>query len=168
MNIRAATIDDIPRVLPMVRAICSLHQLHDPERFAVRPDVLERYAAWLPARIKDAKSIFLVAESGTTTLAGFLVGTVEPEVPIFWVPECGWIHDLWVEPAFRRKGVAHSLTTRAAEHFRNLGIAQVRLHTAHFNDASRALFTQAGFRPCVVEMLLPLQPSPTPTPLTAD
>lgn len=157
MLIRPATASDVPAVLPMVRSICDLHQARDAERFRVLPDVLDRYARWLPERAADPCSVFLVAQRPDGSLAGFTVGTVEPEVPIFWVPECGWIHDLWVEPADRRHGVALQLANAAAARFVQIGVKQVRLHTAAFNDAARAMFTQAGFRPCVVEMLKPLR-----------
>ena len=153
MVIRAGTAEDVPAVLPMVRALCDLHQKHDPERFKVREDVLERYATWLPARAADARSVFLVAEREDGTLAGFTVGTIEPEVPIFWVPECGWIHDLWVEPGERGHGVGARLAEGAVEKFRGLGVAQVRLHTGVFNEVARAAFASVGFRACVVEML---------------
>jgi GNAT superfamily N-acetyltransferase len=153
MTIRAATADDVPAVLPMVRAICDLHQAHDPERFQVRPDVLERYASWLPERAGDPRSVFLVAVDQTGRLVGFTVGTIEPEVPIFWIPECGWIHDLWVEPASRRHGFASALAQSALDRFAAIGVKQVRLHTGAFNDTARAAFGRLGFRPCVVEML---------------
>jgi GNAT superfamily N-acetyltransferase len=152
--IRPATVADVPHVLPMVRAICDLHQARDPERFRVLPDVLARYASWLPERALDPRSVFVVAqEPGAPVLLGFAVCTIEPEVPIFWVPECGWIHDLWVEPAARRRGIARAIVEFIAAKFEAMGVAQIRLHTAAFNEESRALFKQAGFRPCVVEML---------------
>ncbi len=153
ITIRPATAADVPNVLPMVRSITALHERHDPERFRVLPDVLDRYASWLPARAADARSVFLVAQRQDATLAGFAVGTVEPEVPIFWVPECGWIHDIWVEPADRRHAVARQLVESAFERFKAIGVAQVRLHTGAFNDAARAMFASAGFRASVVEML---------------
>lgn len=161
MLIRPATANDVPGVLPMVRALCDLHAAADPDRFQVRPDVLDRYAAWLPARASDTRSVFLVAQRDDATLAAFTVGTIEPEVPIFWIPECGWIHDLWVEPPDRRHGLASRMTDAAVERFRALGVAQVRLHTASFNAAAGALFESAGFRPCVREFILPLRPAPT-------
>ncbi|HYF14113.1 MAG TPA: GNAT family N-acetyltransferase [Phycisphaerales bacterium] len=153
MRVRPATASDTPGILPMVRALCSLHERHDPERFKVLPDVVERYASWLPERAEDPRSVLLVAEDGAGALIGFLVGTIEPEVPIFWIPECGWIHDIWVEPHARRHGVAKALVNAAAARFAELGQKQVRLHTAMFNDAARTVFGEAGFRPCVVEML---------------
>jgi GNAT superfamily N-acetyltransferase len=152
MPVRPATIDDIPFVLPMVRAICDLHQRHDPERFRVVDDVIDRYANWLPERVTDSRSVFLVAvEAGKPV--GYAVSTIEPEVPIFWVPECGWIHDIWVQPEHRDRGLARELVRATIRRFDVLGVRQLRLHTGTFNDAARKLFAAEGFRPCVVEML---------------
>ncbi|MFN9969210.1 MAG: GNAT family N-acetyltransferase, partial [Phycisphaerae bacterium] len=128
MPVRTATIDDVPFVLPMVRAICDLHQRHDPERFRVVDDVIERYARWLPERATDSRSVFLVAvENGKPV--GYAVSTIEPEVPIFWVPECGWIHDIWVQPEHRGRGLARELVRETVKRFCALGVTQLRLHT---------------------------------------
>lgn len=159
MLIRNATVADVPAVLPTVWAICELHQRQDPERFRVVSDVLERYAAWLPLRAADPRSVFLVADREDGRLSGFTVGTIEPEVPIFWVPECGWVHDLWVEPADRGQGVGAALADAAVHRFMAIGVTQVRCHTGTFNDAARALFARVGFRPCVIEMLCPITPT---------
>lgn len=159
MLIRPATPADVPAVLPLVRALCDLHQAKDPERFKVVPDVLDRYAGWLPQRAADPRSVFLVATAdGIPGLVAFTVGTVEPEVPIFWIPECGWIHDVYVVPEARRRGIANALVRAAKDRFRAIGVRQVRLHTGSFNDAARATFAKEGFRPCVVEMLSMLDP----------
>lgn len=175
MPVRPATLADIPAVLPMVRAICDLHTAHDPERFAVLPDVLDRYAHWLPERIADPRSVFLVATPPTSptlptpaAIAGFAVCTIEPEVPIFWVPECGWIHDLYITPGARRQGLARELLADITARFAAMGVKQLRLHTATFNDAARRTFATEGFRPCVVEMLKPLTAFIAPTSNIAD
>ncbi len=150
--LRPATPPDIPAVLPMVRAICALHESWDPSRYGMLPDVVERYARWLPARAVDPRSVFLVADADPT-LAGFLIGTVEENIPIYRVSEFGFIHDLWVEPEHRRSGVARALADEAARSFRGIGVTQVRLETAAANDAARRLFEQAGFRVGSVDML---------------
>ncbi len=160
MHIRSATAADVPAVLPMVGALCDLHARADPDRFQVRPDVLQRYADWLPVRATDPRSVFLVAEDQHAALVAFLVGTIEPEVPIFWIPECGWIHDVWVEPRARRMGLARQLADHAAERFRALDVGQVRLHTGSFNATARQAFEAAGFRACVVELIKPLKVPP--------
>lgn len=158
MVIRAASAGDVEAVLPLVRAICALHEAKDPQRFAVRPDVVERYRQWLPERAADPRSVFLVAEDETGRIRGYLVGTVEPEIPIFWVPECGWIHDVYVDPEVQGRGTGLELVKAAVDAFRAIGVAQVRLHTGAFNDHARSLFARAGFRVSVIEMLCPLAP----------
>lgn len=161
MLVRPATPEDVPIVLPMVRALIDLHESNDPERFQTRPDVLDRYAAWLPERAADPWSVFLVAQDAPSArLVGFAVCTIEPEVPIFWIPECGWVHDVWVDPSARRTGIARALVRAVIARFEALGVKQIRLHTGVFNDTARRAFSAEGFRPCVVEMLRPIAPPP--------
>lgn len=155
--IRPATAADVPAVLPLVRGICDLHAARDPDRFVVVDDILARYAAWLPERAADPASVFFVAEAPgpdrAPTVVGYCVGTCEPAAPIFWVPACGWIHDVFVLPDRRRQGLARALVRAAEDRFRALGVTQIRLHTGAFNDHARAAFAAQGYRPSVVEML---------------
>jgi len=157
MLFRPALVEDVPAMLLMVSAICDLHETNDAERFEILPDVLDRYAAWLPARAVDPRSVFLLAERDDGTFAGFIVGTVEAEVPIFRIAEFGWIHDVWVELDARRQGVARELATRTIAAFKAMGVQQIRLHTAAFNDDARAFFSSIGFRASVVEMLMTVE-----------
>lgn len=167
MPLRPATPSDVPLVLPMVGALLDEHAARDPDRFATLPDVLDRYARWLPIRATDPRSVFLVAEEpdipdpmkpGLTKpgLAAFLVASIESAIPIYATAEFGWIHDLYVVPAARRRGIARALTREAVARFRSLGVTQVRLETASFNDAARATFEAEGFRVSSIEMLRPV------------
>lgn len=152
-RVRPATQDDTPSVLPLVRAICDLHHAMDPQRFTFRPNILEMYAKWLPERARDPRSVFFVAEAEGGAIVGHVVGTIEPEVPIYWTPESGWIHDLFVLPECRGRGVARALVNAAVDRFRALGVQRIRLETAAPNHEARALFASCGFRPGTTEML---------------
>ena len=161
MDIRPATPQDVPAVLPMVAAICALHEGWDPAKYAFLPHPEQRYQHWLRQRATDERSVFLVAERAAANgepakIVGFLVATVETEIPIYRVKEYGFIHDVWIEPDYRHEGLARQLTMLAVERFRALGVPQVRLDTAAPNDAARALFAACGFRPSTTEMLLEL------------
>lgn len=159
MTIRHATPEDVPAVLPMVRRICDLHQAWDRERFGLKGDPAKSYEGWLTKRAGDPRSVFLVADAGregAPLVVGYVVGTIEPEIPIYWQPECGWIHDLWVEEPYRHEGVGRQMAMLVVERFADLGVKQVRLHTASANEAARKLFASCGFRECVVEMLAPI------------
>ena len=157
--IRPATPGDVDAVLPMVAAICALHEAWDPERYDMLPDVVERYRRWLPVRAVDPTSVFLVAEgraggkAGSANIVGFLIATVEENVPIYRTLEFGFIHDVWVEPDVRGRGVGRELVGSALAEFRARGIGQVRLETASMNEAARKLFASCGFRVGTVDMV---------------
>jgi ribosomal protein S18 acetylase RimI-like enzyme len=162
MDIRPATAADVTAVLPMVTKIAALHEAWDSAKYAYIPNVAGRYCNWLSARAADPRSVFLVAERPASggepaKVVGFLVATVETEIPIYRVKEFGFIHDVWIEPDYRHEGLARQLTMLAIERFRALGVPQARLDTAAPNDAARALFASCGFRPSTTEMLLELK-----------
>ncbi|MCG3123206.1 MAG: Mycothiol acetyltransferase [Phycisphaerales bacterium] len=154
--IRSATASDVPAVLPMIRAICSLHEAWDAARYGMLDDVVARYERWLPQRARDPRSVFLVAES-QDHLTGFLVGEVLDNIPIYRVREYGFIHDMWVDPAARRSGTGRALLAAAIQRFKDIGVEQIRLETALANDAARKLFESCGFRTSTIDMLLSLQ-----------
>lgn len=151
-TVRPAAVSDVPGVLPMVATHLRAHEQADPDRFAFLPDVIARYERWLPQRAADPRSVFLIAESGGT-LIGFLVGTREQSIPIYRVKEFGFIHDVWVEPAHRRRGVARALVEETVRRFAAFGVVQVRLETTALNETARDLFASCGFRTSTVEML---------------
>jgi ribosomal protein S18 acetylase RimI-like enzyme len=151
-TVRAAAAADVPAVLPMVRAICAQHETWDAARYPMRGDVVAMYERWLPLRAADPRSVFLVAEQGGA-LAGFLVATVEANIPIYTLAEFGFIHDLWVEPAQRGQGLGGALVEEALRRFRAIGVTQVRLETAAANDTARRLFDSRGFRVGTIDML---------------
>ncbi len=163
MTIRPATADDVPGVLPMVAAVCALHERWDPAKYGFRENPAEMYRRWLSARATDRRSVFLVAERSQTMLrevpflAGFLVGTVEREIPIYRLEEFGFVHDLWVEPTYRNEGLGRQLVMHAVERFSEIGVKQVRLDTAAPNEVARNLFRSCGFRPSAQEMLLEIR-----------
>jgi ribosomal protein S18 acetylase RimI-like enzyme len=138
----------------MVEAICRYHQQLDPARYDYLPDVVERYRRWLPQRASDPRSVFLVARpAAESPPVGFLVASTEPNIPIYRTATFGYIHDVWVEPAFRRRGVATRMVAECLRRFRAIGATQVRLETAAKNEAARRLFAAAGFRRDAITMI---------------
>ena len=157
MEIRPATPDDVPAVLPMVAKVCAFHAALDPAKYGFKRRPERMYDGWLVTRAEDPRSVFLVADrGGELGLAGFLVGTVEPEIPVYRLKEFGFVHDLWVEEKYRNEGLARQMVTLAVERFGAIGVRQVRLDAAYANEPARNLFAGCGFRPSIVEMLIEL------------
>jgi GNAT superfamily N-acetyltransferase len=155
MEIRPATAEDVPGVLPMVAKECALHEAWDAAKFGYRDQPQEMYRGWLKSRATDPRSVFLVGQREDRLIA-FLVGTVEAEIPVYRLKEFGFIHDLWVEPDYRHEGVGRQLVMLAIEKFREMGVKQVRGDTAAANDPARQLLRSCGMRPSTTEMLIEL------------
>ena len=158
MQIRPATPEDVPSVLPMVAQICALHESWDSAKYGFLPNPAEMYRRWLPTRATDPRSVFLIAERPPVNddpplLVGFLVATLEIEIPIYRLKEFGFIHDVWVDPNYRHEGLARQMVMLAIEQFRRIGITQIRLDTAKANDSARTLFANCGFRVSTMEMI---------------
>lgn len=153
MEIRPAVVEDVSAVLPMVASICALHEKWDPAKYGFRARAEDTYRRWLTARATDPRSVFLVAERDGKPVA-FLIGTVETEIPIYRLSEYGFIHDVWVEPAYRHEGIGRQMVMLAIERFKTMGVHQIRLDTAAENEAARSLFRSCGFRPSTTEMLM--------------
>lgn len=158
MRVRPANSADIPAILPMIAQICALHQAWDPAKYRFLPNPERSYAGWLEELIQKPRDLCLVAEEGSESpmLVAFLIATVEREIPIYQLKHYGFVHDLWVEEAYRQRGIAQQMVQRTIDHFTQLGIQQIRLDTAMPNEAARKLFATCGFRASTVEMLMEL------------
>ena len=159
MTIRPATPADVPAVIPMVEKLAKLHEQWDPVRWDYKPGTGEMYRSWLTKRAGDAKSVFLVADherllADVPFLVGFLIGTVEANIPVYRTPSYGFVHDVWVEEDYRNEGIGRQMAMLAIEKFRQIGVNQIRLETAACNEPARKLFASVGFRPASNEMLV--------------
>ena len=65
----------------------------------------------------------------------------------------GYILNVYVDPEWRKRGIATALMRTALDHARSLGLARLRLHTT---AAGRPTYANAGFRPREDEMELVL------------
>lgn len=156
MQIRPAITDDLEGVLPLVAKTCAFHEAEDPVKYPFLPEPEKRYRGWLSRCVNDPDAVFLVADDNGT-IAGFLVATVEDEIPIYRVKRYAFVQDIWVEPSYRRHGAARGLLQEAIERFRDKGVEQFRLDVLTDNAPARKLFESCGFRTSVMEMILPLE-----------
>lgn len=153
MLIRSATIDDVPAVLPMLAKTCALHETWDAAKYGLRGHPEQYYEKWLTRLLHKERSVFLVAED-QGKLVAFLAATVEPEISIYSLQEFAFIHDIWVEPEYRKKGIAPQIIKLSVERFQEMGIKQIRLDTVAANESARRLFKSCGFRVSTMEMLM--------------
>ena len=111
----------------------------------------KRLLAGVRALLADAsKGFYLVAESADA-VAGQMMITFEWSDwrnGVFW-----WIQSVYVEPAWRRRGVFRGLYRHALEQARAAGIVcGLRLYVEAGNEAARRTYAALGMEKTVYEM----------------
>jgi ribosomal protein S18 acetylase RimI-like enzyme len=133
-HVRRATQDDADCLAPLFDAY---------RRFYERPSDHGLARDFLKHRLSRNESVVFVAES-----AGELLGFVQL-YPSFDSVEAGpvWIlHDLFVNPAARQRGVGRALMEAARRLAAQTGAAGLSLATASDNLVAQRLYESLGYR----------------------
>jgi len=138
MSIRAATDDDLPAVLPLVRAYCEFYET-TPEQ-APDPGLEEMCRALIAAR--DDQGMLLVAEDDSGAVVGF--------VAVGWkwsslrASRVAIMEDLFVAPDARGGGHGRDLILACADRARELGAPKLEWVTATDNTRAQAVYDSLG------------------------
>jgi len=101
--------------------------------------------AWAVRQVPRKKSIgILLIAHGKKAIRGVALGTFQPSA------EYGLtltIHDFYVEPPLRRKGVGNALAKRLLKEARAMNVDHVDLEILPMNTGARAFWESIGFRP---------------------
>jgi ribosomal protein S18 acetylase RimI-like enzyme len=158
VRIRRATRADLPALGRLGAHLMAVHYEFDRRRFlAPTGDPEAGYAHFLGSQIDADDATVLVAERAGA-VAGYVYAGIEP---LSWKElrdTAGFVHDLVVDPAARRAGIAGALMDAAIAWVRARGVRSVMLWTAAPNEGAQRLFEQLGFRRTMVEMTLDLEP----------
>src|SRR5689334_3487418 len=122
-----------------------MHHAFDARRFFLPDRVEEGYAWWFGREIERDEVVLLVAVRGDTVV-GYAYGRIEERDWNQLLDVCGALHDVWVEEAERRRGVASKLVEATIAALVAKGAPRVVLHTAAGNAGAQALFKRLGFR----------------------
>lgn len=149
--IRRATRDDEVALGRWGGALMRQHHELDAQRFLSTRDPEAGYGRFLASQLDDAETIVLVAER-SGAVVGYAYASLEP---LSWKDlraPCGFVHDLFVDPAARGAGIGERLMTAASNWLESQGAPRVVLMRAARNEPAQRLFARMGFRPTMVEM----------------
>ena len=154
--IRRATEQDVPVLGRLGGLLMRAHYAFDAHRFLPPGrDPESGYGRFLRSQLREDDVVIFVADRGGNVI-GYVMAGLEP---LSWKElrdACGFIHDVVVEEAGRRTGVATALMNAAVEWLRDRGTPRVMLWTAAQNPAGQRLFERLGFRRTMIEMTLEL------------
>jgi ribosomal protein S18 acetylase RimI-like enzyme len=156
VHVRRATRADLGALGRLGAHLLQVHREFDQRRFVVPDGDPEAGYAWfLGTQLEAEDSVVLVAER-----AGAVVGYVFAGIePFSWKElrdAAGFVHDIVVDAAERRSGVAGALMDAAIAWVREHGVGSVMLWTAAPNEGAQRLFERLGFRRTMIEMTLDL------------
>jgi GNAT superfamily N-acetyltransferase len=156
IHVRRAEPRDLPALGRLGAHLMQVHYAFDRQRF-VAPvgDPAAGYAAFLGSQLDADDATVLVAEQGGQVV-GYAYAGIEPFSWKELREAAGFVHDIVVNPARRRAGVASALMEAAIAWVRAQGVRSVMLWTAAPNDGAQRLFERLGFRRTMVEMTLSL------------
>lgn len=103
------------------------------------------FRLWLEPRLADGRYFGFMVEDGQNPIAG--IGLMELD----WPPHPshqddgrrGYVLNMFVEPPYRKQGIAQMLLDRTDREFEKRGIKYAVLHT---RSAGRSLYEQAGWQ----------------------
>jgi len=152
---------DIPELVDLCLLVERQHESYWPLRWALRPDIRQRYINWMTGNLEKPDWLYLIArlpaaKKKSAIIVGGLVAAITQEIPIYAFTHYAFIHDMAVKEKFRRHGIARKLMLTAKDWAAGKGVNQLRLMAAEANTPARALFEQLGFRTTYREMVLPL------------
>jgi ribosomal protein S18 acetylase RimI-like enzyme len=152
VGIRNAVPSDIPALGKFGAQLMALHHQWDRDRFIpARTGTADAYAHWLSGQLRQSDAIILVAQSGGV-LTGYTYAGLEGYDYMSLRGPAGVVHDIFVEPSGRNRGVGRRLLDAVLAELEARGAGQVVLSTAYRNEAAQRLFAAAGFRPTMMEM----------------
>src|SRR5687767_13302930 len=152
LTIRRATESDAPALGRLGGLLLRTHYEFDRQRFMAPGDDPESgYASFLRWQMQEADVAIFVAEQGGKVI-GYVYAGLEPQSWKELREAAGFIHDVIVDAAGRRTGVASALVEAAAQWLKERGAPRVLLWTASPNEAAQRLFERLGFRRTMIEM----------------
>jgi ribosomal protein S18 acetylase RimI-like enzyme len=141
----------------MATSLVREHHAMDPLRFMLIEPVADGYRRWLGKEIARRGAVILVAEEDDD-IVGYAYGTLEARNWTDLLDAAGKLHDLYVNPPVRRRGIARRLTEAMLIELKALGAPRVVLMAAAGNRTAQVFFEALGFRRTMVEMTRELDP----------
>ena len=155
VGIRRATADDLRMLSIFGTRLAELHVSFDDRRFVSPDPPGPVFFEFFAAQIARADAALLIAELVATPV-GYAFVRMEEESIEDLRGAGAWLHDIFVDPEARGRGVGRQLVEAAIDAARSLGSNNLMLSVSPSNAPGRRLFESLGLRTTMIEMRIEL------------
>ena len=155
MKIRPFRPEDLGQLVELWRALAVEGS---PEGLVLYPptdDNTARWRSWVADAVERGEITVLVAEADGLILGYVLFG--ERKSPLKSPYRRGVIHDLYVRPGWRRKGLGKRLLEEALDEMRAKGLDIATVSVAITNRAALSLYRKLGFEDFMLTLAMRLR-----------
>lgn len=152
MTIRPAKVADAPEIGKLWEKLVIYHQVLDIDLPRAAPNGDRLYARSIADRLHDSHTRVLVAEE-EGRIIGYVMGVVVDLVPDMFEQEFGgFLADIYVEEAYRGRGIGRALVETLAAWFKQQGLRHFEWHVAANNPDGLAFWRALGGRDLMIRM----------------
>jgi len=151
IEIRKALKEDIESIVPLWIKLMDMHKAYDTW-FKPATNGAEFYGAELQKWIDSPDHRVMVAISNKVVIA-YVTGWVSPMPPVFEKKIRGYINDVWVEDAYKSKGVGKDLVDAMRIFFKERNADMISINAALGNTRGVKFWQEQGFGPVMYYMV---------------
>lgn len=158
VTVRPAKPGDVDAIARLWEALVEYHRALDADLPPATSQGAMRYARRLVDQLDNPTTRVLVAVANGK-IVGYVVGVVVDLAPeIFAQEPSGFLADIYVDAAQRRRGIGTALVEALVDWFRNNGLRYFEWHAAVQNPAGIAFWRALGGREVMLRMRADLIP----------
>jgi ribosomal protein S18 acetylase RimI-like enzyme len=152
MMIRTALASDAVAIGKLWEKLVMYHRELDQDMPQATANGAELYGRNLRSRLNDSHTrVFVAEEDGR--VVGYVLGVVVDLLPeIFEQELSGFLADIYVDEAYRGRGIGRDLVAALAAWFRDQGVRYFDWHVAAANQEALAFWEHIGARPTQIRM----------------
>lgn len=159
VTIRPARPDDVDSIARLWEALVEYHRERDADLPPAAHQGAMRYARRLIDQLDNPTTRVLVAVHDSQVV-GYVLGVVVDLAPdIFAQEPSGFLADIYVDTALRRKGIGRALVEELVNWFRENGLRYFEWHAAVQNTEAIAFWRALGGREVMLRMRADFEPS---------
>lgn len=150
--IRLAEAADVQRIGELWAEMVAFHAAFDGNTFRPAAGGAGLYARRILDRLSDADARVLVVEQ-EGEIVGYVNGVIADITTEMFMPlRCGLLADIYLQAAYRRRGLGRQLVERLTLWFRAQGVKQFEWHVSAKNSEALAFWKSIGAETTILRM----------------